>query len=175
MADRSRSLSAAEIVESLSALLRSAPSEVPQDLPAGSQSSGQPSWHPIEYEIWTEGEALRPYLKSSLQLYSDPSLIDAVLKIIQCRAFRRGRLSFVMLLETPRARHFAGRLAPFLSDPDIAGHVLTALLRMRALEYSDLVRPLTNSQFAWVRRRANSYLARAESREAPPIGNPPTP
>lgn len=168
MNDQPGSLSATEIVASLSALLLSAPSDVPQDLPAGPQSSRQPAWHPIEYEVWAQGESLRLYLSTSPRMYSDPSVIDAILKIVEARAFRRGRQSFVMLLETPRARRFASRLAPFLADPDIAGHVLTALLRMRAHEYSELVRPLTSGRFAWVRRRAKSYLARATQPEATP-------
>jgi hypothetical protein len=174
MNGRDNSQSATAILESLSTLLRSAPSRVPHDLPPSEHSSGQPAWHPIEHDIWAEGEALRQYRNRSPRAFADPLVIDAVLKIIECRAFRRGRQSFVMLLETPRARQFAARLAPLLSDPDIAGHVLTALLRMRALEYSALVRPLTQSPFAWVRRRATAYLARAEATGNSPFGGPPT-
>ncbi len=151
-----------DIVERLDHLIASAPAEVPPDLPL-SPTSGQPEWYAFEHRVWSEGVALQALLAPTAHLRKHPIVLDAVVRVLECRGLRRGRQAFAPLLEIRAAASFAPRLVPLLADPDIGGHVVAALVRMRAPSLRSHLAPFTESPHAWVRRLARSYLARPEA------------
>lgn len=65
-----------------------------------------------------------------------------------------------MALEFPEAREFASTLVQLLNDTDVEGHVVDTLLKMKAAGHEAFVRPLLNSDKAWMRRTAKKYIER---------------
>ena len=151
-----------EIVERLDLLISSAPAEVPPDLPLP-PISGQPEWYAFEHRVWSEGEGLRVVLARSAHLKKDPLVLDGIVRVLECRGFRRGRQAFALLLAHRAAQAVVSRLLPLLSDPDIGSHVVSALVKMRAPALRRHLEPFAESPHAWVRRLARSYLARPEA------------
>ena len=65
-----------------------------------------------------------------------------------------------MLLGFKRASGFADEIARWLSDPDVAGHALDTLLKMRVAGYASEAEALLKSEHAWIRNKAKTYLER---------------
>jgi hypothetical protein len=151
-----------EVVQRLDHLIASAPRDVPPDLPLSSVT-GQPEWYAFEHRVWSEGEALRSVLAQHGRLKRHPDVLLAVVRVLECPGLRRGRQSFSFLFESRAAQPFAPRLVPLLSDPDIAGHVVAALVRMHAPGLQQQLAPYATSPVAWIRRLAQSYLTRPEA------------
>ena len=86
--------------------------------------------------------------------------MHAILVVVRCRNLRRGRQSFAMVLGYKAAARFADDLAPFLSDCDIDGHILDALLKMRAPGFYRNVLPLLAAEHSWVHKLARRYADR---------------
>ena len=148
-----------EVIATAREALRSAPSAFPADLPI-SKIAGQPEWHTFEHACWKLGEGIRQKFLSSPRLRENPLVVDAILEVIEQRNLRRGRQPFVMLLGSVKAAHAAPRLARWLADPDVEGHVVDTLLKMRVSGYARLVAPHTSSKFAWIRRKAKTCIER---------------
>ena len=140
--------------------IRLAPEFYPADLQSAPLLAGAAEWHKFEHQAWAIGEQLRQLLSVHPKLRADAEVQECILSVIDARNLRRGRQSFVMCLSFVAAAPQAGRIAQFLSDPDIAGHVLDALLKMRAPGYSQEVVPLLDSPHRWVRVLAARYIQR---------------
>jgi hypothetical protein len=69
----------------------------------------------------------------------------------------------VLLLGFKGASSYAGNIASYLNDVDIAGQVLDTFLKMRVAGYSKEVMPLIESKYKWIRRKAEVYLERYSS------------
>jgi hypothetical protein len=68
-----------------------------------------------------------------------------------------------MALGFVSARRYAERLAEFLGDPDVAGHVLMTLYKMRASGFVREANLLLHSDKIWKRRWAKKYIDRYSS------------
>jgi len=136
-----------------------APCDVPAD-PPNCAISGAPAWYPFEHTAWAIGEEIRQSFQAHPRLKRDLASLHAVLDVARYRNLRRGRESFVMALGFTGAATHASALAELIDDPDISGHVVDTLLKMRAPGYSSQVSPLTAHKRAWVRRLAERYIAR---------------
>jgi hypothetical protein len=68
-----------------------------------------------------------------------------------------------MALGFVSARHYAELLAEFLDDPDVDGHVLRTLFKMRASGFAREAKLLLHSDKSWKRRWAKKYLDRYSS------------
>ena len=147
------------IVAACLAVKALAPRDYPADLP-NSDITGAPAWHAFEHEAWATGENVRQSFQAYPRLKNDSAALHAVLDVIRYRNLRRGRESFVMALGFTGAAMHAPALAELIDDPDLSGHVVDTLLKMRAAGYSSQVSPLTKHQRAWVRRLAQRYVAR---------------
>jgi hypothetical protein len=121
---------------------------------------GAPEWYPIENEAWPIGERVRQAFVSNPRLKERENILAKVVDVATYKNLRRGRQSFIMALGFVSARHYAERLAVFLSDPDVDGQVLEALIKMKAPNYTREVRLLLESDKAWIRRLARKYLDR---------------
>jgi len=139
-----------------------APDRYPPTLPAKKEPLGAPDWYPFEHEAWPIGEKIRQSLAAAPRLKKDEAIQERIVRVIENRNLRRGRQSFVMALAHSAAAKMKVRIAPFLSDPDIDGHVVDALLKMRAFEFAAEVRPLLESDRTWIRKKAKQYLERAK-------------
>ncbi|MDC0276783.1 hypothetical protein OAL00_07600 [Verrucomicrobiales bacterium] len=53
-----------------------------------------------------------------------------------------------------------------LPDPDIEGHVISAVYKMRASGFSDEILPYRGSGVTWVRKAANRYLEFDQSKNS---------
>ena len=149
-----------DIVAACRTVRNLAPVSFPADLPPTPLIPGVSAWQEFERATWGIGERIRQTLLVNPKFKKNPDLIQAVLEVIQDRNLRRGRESFVMLLGFTGAAKHAPLVASFASDPDIEGHVVDTLLRMRAPGFAREVSGLTNHQHAWIRRLARRYMER---------------
>jgi hypothetical protein len=137
-----------------------APPIFPMDLPPDPLASDVPAWHKFENSAWAIGETIRQSLKARPNLKRDPAVLHAIIEVIKNRNLRRGRESFVMLLGFTGAAKHAATVAGFAGDPDVCGHVVDTLLKMRVPGYIAQVSELTSHKRAWIRRLAKKYVER---------------
>jgi hypothetical protein len=149
-------MTAADICHKCSHAIALAPPERLSDLPKS--ESGVPQWYPFEHAAWAIGEDIRLALKTNPKLRADPRVHECLLSVAEVRRLRRGRQPFILNLGFRAASPTASRVAALLDDPDVAGHALDTLLKMRADGFAPKVWPLSGSEFAWVRRLAKRYL-----------------
>jgi hypothetical protein len=148
------------IIEKYHAAIRLAPNEHLPELALSSELLNAPQWYPFELRAWEIGENIRSLLKANKKLRSNDELLSAIAAVIDCENLRRGRQSFFFSLEFVKAQKYAPRVATHLSDSDVRGHALKALLKMRVPGYSEVVRALLNDEQLWIRRLARKYIER---------------
>ncbi len=149
-----------KVIAACDRALSFAPSEYPPDLPSSEELLGAPEWYSFEGRVWEIGEHIRSQLQSNPNLKADMGILNKIISVIQCRNLRRGRQSFVLLLGFKGANNYADEIAHFLNDPDVAGHALDALLKMRVAGYASRVEALLESKQTWIRNKAKTYLER---------------
>lgn len=137
-----------------------APLKYPSDLPSSEEFPGAPEWYSFEWKVWEIGENIRQQLQSHPKLKVDADILNKIVSVIQCGNLRRGRQSFVLLLGFKGASKYADEIGGFLNDPDVAGQALDSLLKMRVAGYAGRVEALLESEQAWIRRTAKTYLER---------------
>jgi hypothetical protein len=147
-----------ELVAATEQALALAPAQYPPTLPGKPELLGAPERYPFEHQAWPIGEAIRQAFLAHPALRRSAQSVEAVVRVIEQRNLRTGRQSFVMAIGFVAARPFAPRIAAFLADPDIGGHVIGTLAKMKAAGYVEEVRPLLQSTYAWVRRAAKRYI-----------------
>lgn len=152
--------SATDILAACDRALALAPLDYPPTLPGTPELRGAPAWYPFEHEAWAIGEAVRQVFVRHPRLKKQKDVLAKVLQIATCRNLRRGRQSFVMALGFVAARDQAAELAPLLADPDVDGQVVDTLLKMRAPGFASNVRPLLDSDKAWIRKLVGRYIER---------------
>ena len=136
------------------------PLEFPTDLPRKKELLGNFTWYDFEIKVWELGENIRQLFLQNPKLKRDKDVLNEILNVIKTKNLRRGRESFVLLLGFVDAKYLAPEIAAFLEDKDINGHVLIALLKMKAKDYTDKVKPLINSDVTWIRNLAKRYCER---------------
>jgi hypothetical protein len=137
-----------------------APTDYPPDLPAKPELLGAPDWYPFEHTVWALGEDVRQALTRAPSLRRDVALLGSIAEVLDTVNLRRGRQSFAMALGFKGAAPLAPRLAEHLSDGDLRGHIVQALLKIGAPGFASAVAPLLNDKQTWIRRLARTYLAR---------------
>jgi hypothetical protein len=157
-------ISEAEILAACEAAIRLAPVEFPPTLPPSEELLGAPGWYAFEHQAWPIGESVRQAFSKNPRLRRREVLLSKVAQVATCWNLRRGRQSFVMALGFVSARHYAELLAEFLDDPDVDGHVLRTLFKMRASGFArEANLLLLHSDTSWKRRWAQKYLDRFSS------------
>ena len=134
------------------------PKTRPDDLPPHWDAPDVPDWHSSEFDLWPLGEDVRQAMNKKTTLRGDEELYSHFLKIVQDRAGMRGRQSWVLLFAYKSCSQWAAEIADLLPDPDIDGHVVSALYKMKAHGFREQVAPLLNSKFTWIRKEAERYI-----------------
>jgi hypothetical protein len=137
-----------------------APEAWPTTLPPSPKLKGAAEWYEFEHHAWEIGESVRRAFVKNRRFKTNSALLTKVAEVARCRNLRRGRQSFVMALGFVAARQHAPALAEFVSDPDVDGHVVDTLLKMRAPGYARAIGSLLRSDKAWIRRLAGRYVER---------------
>jgi hypothetical protein len=150
---------AEEILEACRGVLATSPPERLPDLPI-SRLSGQPDWYPFENATWAVGEQIRQAFIRTPALRKRVDVLGAILDCAISQNLARGRQPFVGLLGHVAAQPLAQRVADLCADPDVNGHAVDTLIRMRASGHCTQVRPLLAAPQAWVRRKAKAYLTK---------------
>lgn len=149
-----------EILRLISEAEALVPARLEPDLPPGKSTAGEPDWHPFEHEVWQIGERIRQLLNACKVLRCDHRLHEAIVRMCQNRAAKRGRQSFILLLGYSCCDYLAYAISSELGDSGVQGHVVHTLLKMRVAGFFTRVEPLTRSRFAWIRNKANTYCER---------------
>ena len=147
-----------EILAACEKAIRLAPAEFPPTLHESKELLGAPEWYPFELEAWPIGENVRQAFSKNPKLRKREVLLSKVAEVATCRNLRRGRQSFIMALAFVSAHQYAEPLAAFLADPDVNGHILRTLLKMRASGFAREAKLLLHSEESWKRRWAKKYL-----------------
>jgi hypothetical protein len=130
----------------------------PSDLPPTELIPDVPEWHGFEHGLWRIGEEIRQVLNKEPKLRNDHELYSKFFEIARNRAGIRGRQSWVLLFAYKSCASWATELAKLLPDPDIDGHVILAIYKMKAPGFSGTILPYNHSGVAWIRKEAKRYL-----------------
>ena len=123
-----------------------------------SRIARQPEWHAVEQAAWEIGESVRQALMAAPRLRKSASIREALVSLTEQENLGRGRQAFFFSLSHVAAGSVADRVARHLDDPEVQGHALDALLKMKAYGYIQAVKPLLTSRQVWVRRLAKRYV-----------------
>ena len=149
----------------IDSLLENAEQKIPnEDLPTLPPMEYLPNiseWHTFEHELWDIGATIRQTIHDE-QKNLNAEQAERVCKICLNPNAKRGRQSFVMLLGRKKYFSYADRLVNLLQDVDVSGHVLDSLYKMRALQYCEEVKPLLNSEYAWICNLAKRYIEKSQ-------------
>ena len=149
-----------KIVELLTKAEATIPRELMSDLPHGKYTSGAPEWYSFEHSIWAIGEDIRQLLLKSQSLRKDVEIQRSILRIATDPKAKRGRQSFIMLLGYVTCAHFAPQMADQLLDPQVCGHAIDTLTKMKCADYADAIEPFTRDETTWIRTKAKQYMER---------------
>ena len=78
-------------------------------------------------------------------------MLNRMLEVACCRNLGRAGGHTVIALGFVAARLYAKTLSSFLNDPDVDGHVVYTLIKMKAPGFISEVEPLLQSDEAWIR------------------------
>ena len=127
------------------------PTAIPYDNP----------WSWRETHVWRLGEELRQLLLQKKLSPKNNLLYEFVDTVIRDKRFGRGRQSFFMLLPKLKRYDFEF-LKASLSDHDVVGHVVYALLRLKEYRLAPIVAEMVKSpDYVWNRKEARRYIERA--------------
>jgi len=120
---------------------------------------GAADWHGYEMRIWELSEAIREYLKRKRTLRGQCEILDAIADVVKEPRFGKGRQNFVLILAQYGGSSYASTIAWALDDPEIMGHAVKALAKLREPGYSERIEEiLKHSRVGWIRSAAKSYL-----------------
>jgi hypothetical protein len=131
----------------------------PVDLPPTQDIPDVPAWHGFEHKLWALGEQVRQFINKKPSLLNDRDLYSQLFRIVKNRAAKRGRQSWILLFAYKPCEPWALELASLLPDPDIDGHIISALYKMKAFGFSARVQPFLDSGTTWNRKVAIRYIA----------------
>lgn len=134
------------------------PAARPADLSPTELIPDVPDWHGFEREVWRIGEEVRHVINEKTALRKDDEVYSRFIEIARNRSAMRGRQSWVLLFAYKPCASWAADLANLLPDPDIEGHVISTLYKMKAPGFSEQILPYQDSKVTWIRREAKRYL-----------------
>ncbi|TME54493.1 MAG: HEAT repeat domain-containing protein [Chloroflexi bacterium] len=102
---------------------------------------------------------LRWTIANALAVVADDSVFEEVASLLRNKEYGRAREMLALALgnmKTPRA---VDVLIESLQDPELAGHAVKALGKLKAKKAESAIRPFTSHEKAWVRAEAKKALA----------------
>jgi hypothetical protein len=97
---------------------------------------------------------------NALSVIADESLFDALVEISEDRSWGRSRQMVVLGLGNIRTSESRDTLIGLLDDPDVAGHAIMALGKIRDPAAAESVRPFLAAEKTWIRKEAGKALKR---------------
>jgi len=120
---------------------------------------GAADWYGYEMRIWELSEAIREYLKKKRTLRGQCGVLDAIADVVKESRFGKGRQNCVLILAQYGGPLYASTIAWALDDPEIMGHAVKALAKLREPGYSERIEGiLEHSRVGWIRTAARNYL-----------------
>lgn len=104
---------------------------------------------------WTMGNAI--------DALADDSYFDELVDLARDRKYGRARQMVVLSLGKSKRPEAVPVLLGLVDDPDVGGHAITALGRLKAPAARDALERKLDDQRAWVRREARKALAKLGS------------
>ncbi|MGZ5573330.1 MAG: HEAT repeat domain-containing protein, partial [Usitatibacter sp.] len=121
--------------------------------------AGAPDWVGYEMALWKASERLRALLRARKELRGDTATVGACLSLIADRRFGKGRQNLVLLVGEFGTPKMASALGSLLDDPDVYGHAIKALSKLKAKGFGEPVkRVLDSERVAWIKTAARKYL-----------------
>jgi hypothetical protein len=117
-------------------------------------------WYAFEYEIWNIGEQISRLLSENKNYKLNEAQAKYIVEIATNPCAKGGRQSFVMLLGYKKYQCYADEIASQIEDPNISGHVIDTLLKMRVPGYAGIIKPFTTSKLTWIKNTAKKYIER---------------
>lgn len=124
---------------------------------------GAPDWLAYETALWQISERMRPLLAARKDLHGTGPIMAAIQALCSRKEFGKGRQNFVLMLGDfggPSAVEILGTL---LGDPEVEGHALKALYKLRAFRFVDEANAIVSRSSGWVRTAATKYLKAAQA------------
>lgn len=114
-------------------------------------------WHRFEDLTWALGECLRRALVPRKKIRFDPKVSELILAVIRDATLLKGRQSFVMLSGDLKLPEHAAALIELLDDPDVVGHAILSLRKLKVASARSKVATLANHRRAWIRTEVRKY------------------
>jgi HEAT repeat protein len=102
---------------------------------------------------------LRWTIANALAVVADDSVFDDVVTLLRNPAYGRAREMLALALANMKTPRAVDVLIAALQDPQLAGHAVKALGRLKSKRAESAIRPFTNHPKAWIRAEAKKALA----------------
>lgn len=106
----------------------------------------------LDYSRWAAGNALG--------FLADRSILDDLLRLAKTKKFGTARQEVAYALWRFKEPRVVAALVELLKDDDVAGHALSALGRMNAVEARPAIEPFLTHANAWWRKTAKKAIAK---------------
>jgi len=100
--------------------------------------------------LWTVGNAL--------SVVADDSVFEDIVELAADRRYGRAREMLLVALGNMRDPRAVPVLVGLLTDPDVAGHAVVGLRKLKPPEARDALVPFLDDERAWVRREARKAI-----------------
>jgi hypothetical protein len=117
-----------------------------------------PAWAAYEMKTLELGRALDLLIRKLGLWRGKGDVLDAAAFIIAERRYGRGRKSWIATLGEHGEGHYGRELASVLTDEEMAGYAMKALLRARNGEYAAEVIAAADHARTWVKNTARAYV-----------------
>jgi hypothetical protein len=122
--------------------------------------NGAPDWYVFETECWNLSETIRKFLRRNRELRGQNELLDVFASVAADRRFGKGRQNLVLMLAEFGKDAYARVIGQLLSDNEVLGHAIKALIRGKIQGYSSEVSEILNrTKIGWIRSAAKKYLS----------------
>jgi HEAT repeat protein len=104
--------------------------------------------------------SLRWSIGSALSDVATKADFDAIVELVEDRRYGRGRQMLAEALGKMKDPRAVDTLVRLLNDPEVVGHAVVALGKLRAGQARPQVEALLKHEIAWIRKAAKTALAR---------------
>lgn len=120
-------------------------------------------WHDYELKIWKLGEDLRILFKKDKKLKNSILIQQNIEKIALNKKYGKGRESFVLLIGEIKAISCIQTLVELLTDPEVRGHAIISLTKLRAKGMENEINQIFLSSKGWIKNAAKKYVANSKN------------
>src|SRR5512136_1002882 len=114
------------------------------------------------HDLESREGSLQWAIANALSVAADASVHPLLVEVVTNRAFGRTREMFALALARTKEPSAADVLIELLKDPDVSGHAVMALGRLKAVQARRPIEPFLEDDRAWVRRQARQALAKID-------------